>query len=306
MRKITIDPEFSKLLPERPIEELEEQILADGQIISPLVVWKDEKLLRLLDGHRRNRVMERHPSLKAPSPIVMEFASRLEAHDWVIHNQRSRRNNTEEEDRYLLGKLYLAHKPKSGQKISSATVAEDAQSASEIAGKEGVSERTVHNSAAFAEAVDGAEEIKEDVLSGEVAATTQDLKEFAELPKRQRKKATTAIKKRKAKSVKKAVKEAEEVELEEDLSIEDIIKQTNSKIESFCRGLTKYYEENCPRDVWIDQWSRYDAALQKVKDACATLRTAKCHAVCPMCEGDGCDTCLQSGRVNKSTYDQAV
>jgi hypothetical protein len=190
--KIAIDPEFAGLLPERDITELEEQILAEGAIRDPLVVWECNGSKILLDGHRRQRIRDRHPSLPMPKPVVMEFETRDEAHDWVIDNQRNRRNCTPEEDRYLLGKKYLKNKPPRGK---SATVADlQVRTKQEVAKSEGVSERTVHNAAQFAQAVDAVPELKAEVIDGKVKTSAADLKAVAALPPQAREKATERIK----------------------------------------------------------------------------------------------------------------
>ena len=190
--KVSIDPEFSGLLPERDITELEDQILADGAIREPVVVWKDGKQCLLLDGHRRQRVKDRNPALPMPKPVVLEFETRDEAHDWVIHNQRARRNLTPEEDRYLLGKLYLKHKPGRG-KPKSGTVP-DLKTAENIGKEAGVDESTVRRAGRFAEAVDAAPEIKEAVVTGKAKATATDLKSFSALPPKAKERAAENIK----------------------------------------------------------------------------------------------------------------
>lgn len=95
-------------------------------------------------------------------------------------------------------------------------------------------------------------------------------------------------------------REPEEV----DDSPEAIMKEVNSIIESFCRKLLAFAEENMPKDKWIKQHGRGDHALQKVKDACSTLRSCKCSALCPKCNGEGCSRCLDTGRVPRQLLEQ--
>lgn len=210
--KIRIDPEFSSLIPAVPAEhdgELEAEVLADERFTEPLIVWKHQNTL--LDGHRRYRIACKHPHLKAPVPVLLDFQSRQEAHDWIIRHQLAKRNVNESQRKYLLGKLWSKNGRSPGnpafspQKPNSANLAE-------LASEHGVSERTVENAAAFAEAVDAvaetAPEVKDAVLSGEVKATTKDLEALAELTEKQQAKATAAIESGKAKSVGAAVKAA--------------------------------------------------------------------------------------------------
>ena len=93
---------------------------------------------------------------------------------------------------------------------------------------------------------------------------------------------------------------------DEELTMEQTIAAKNAAIESFCRRLMQFVEAEMPDDPWLDELNRKDAALQKFKDGCTTLRSAKCHADCPKCNGDGCKKCLNTGRVTKAAYDQLV
>jgi hypothetical protein len=207
MAKVKIDPQFSKMLP--PVledDELETAVLDDGRIFEPLVIWKHQNIL--LDGHRRYRLMIKHPHLKAPKPIVLDLRDRQTAHDWVIDHQLSKRNIAPDDRRTLIGQLYNAHKPARGGEQPEEP---SGCSAQEIAEKYGVSERTVRSAGKYAAAVDAAAEtagpeVKDAVLKGEVAATTADLEKLAELPKAKRKKAAKAIAAGEVKSVGAAVK----------------------------------------------------------------------------------------------------
>ena len=93
-----------------------------------------------------------------------------------------------------------------------------------------------------------------------------------------------------------------------DLSFEEQVKQENGKIESFCRGLVKFFEDGCPRLGSVDHMGRYDSALAQVRAACSTLRTCKYQeAPCPKCKGNGCSTCEKEsdfGAVSVLTYRQ--
>ena len=92
-----------------------------------------------------------------------------------------------------------------------------------------------------------------------------------------------------------------------DKTIEDIIKEKNAEIESFCRKLMSLVNNEMPDDdEWLTYMNRRAGALQKFKDGCETLRSAKCSSRCPMCKGDGCPKCQKTGRVTKYVYDQLV
>jgi hypothetical protein len=66
---------------------------------------------------------------------------------------------------------------------------------------------------------------------------------------------------------------------------EEEMKEVNGKIESFCRGLMKYVEENLPDDFRLRFGNAREGARRKVKDACEMLRSAKCAGLCPACKG---------------------
>lgn len=107
---------------------------------------------------------------------------------------------------------------------------------------------------------------------------------------------------KKTEEVKNQFAEGEPEEVPE-LTIEQVMKEKNSEIESFCRNLMKLTEE-CPDDEWLRDLNRKNGAMQKFKDGCQTLRSAKCTHVCPACKGDGCHLCLKTGRVPSLTYQQ--
>lgn len=111
---------------------------------------------------------------------------------------------------------------------------------------------------------------------------------------------------------KKSLSEQVDAELAEpekdkpDPTLPEIIAEKNGELESFCRGLMKYVEENMPKDEWLDYMERGAGALQKFKDGCATIRSAKCKEVCPMCKGERCKQCQKTGRVPHYVYQQLV
>lgn len=226
--KIKIDPQFSTLIP--PVgddAELEAVILADGKFTDPLIVWDHQNIL--LDGHRRHKIASKHPTIPAPKPIILKLESRDDANNWIIDHQLSKRNVTDEQKRYLLGKKYLSHKPpanrpaedKSGtmpdlsnDEESSGNSEENSKSVSaeSIAAEAGVDEKTVRKAAEFAAALDAAaavagEVVKTNVLSKEIKATTAALEKLAALPDNTAKRIGREIASGKHSSVKDAIDE---------------------------------------------------------------------------------------------------
>lgn len=106
------DPEFQSKIPPLTFEELnqlEANILRDGRILNPIIVWEG----LIVDGHNRYTIAKKHPEI--PFTIhEKEFASRYEAIIWICKNQLGRRNLTPEQKKYLIGKQYEAEKMKLG------------------------------------------------------------------------------------------------------------------------------------------------------------------------------------------------
>ena len=87
------------------LNQLEANILRDGRIINPIIVWEG----LIVDGHNRFIIAKKHPEI----PFTVhetEFANRYEAIIWICKNQLGRRNLTPEQKKYLIGKQYEAEK----------------------------------------------------------------------------------------------------------------------------------------------------------------------------------------------------
>ena len=87
LNALKIDPEFQGKIPPLTFEELnqlEANILRDGRIINPIIVWQG----LIVDGHNRYTIAKKHPEI----PFTVhekEFASRYEAIIWICKNQLS-------------------------------------------------------------------------------------------------------------------------------------------------------------------------------------------------------------------------
>ena len=106
--ELRIDPEFESRIPPLTDDEftqLEENILADGAIISPIIVWDDV----IIDGHNRFRIAEKHPHISFTT-CNRTFSDRHEALAWVCKNQLGRRNLTFQQKKYLIGRQYESEK----------------------------------------------------------------------------------------------------------------------------------------------------------------------------------------------------
>ena len=112
MINLKIDPEFQSQIPpltDDEFKQLEENILKEGKLISPLIVWGNT----LVDGHNRYAILQKHPEI-CFSTMPLRFANREEALAWICKNQLGRRNLTPEQKKFLIGKQYSVEHRKPG------------------------------------------------------------------------------------------------------------------------------------------------------------------------------------------------
>ena len=108
MINLKIDPEFQSQIPpltDDEFKQLEENILKEGKLISPLIVWGNT----LVDGHNRYAILQKHPEIYF-STMPLPFESREEVLAWICKNQLGRRNLTPEQKKFLMGKQYSSEK----------------------------------------------------------------------------------------------------------------------------------------------------------------------------------------------------
>ena len=84
LNALKVDPEFQGKIPPLTFEELnqlEANILRDGRIINPIIVWEG----LIVDGHNRFIIAKKHPEI--PYTVhETEFANRYEAIIWICKN----------------------------------------------------------------------------------------------------------------------------------------------------------------------------------------------------------------------------
>ena len=116
--RLTINETIRRaLIPLRDDERhlLEQSVIAEG-IRDPLVVWRRDDELILLDGHHRYDLAQKH-GLEF-STVEMEFDDATDAVQWVLQNQLARRNLTDEQRALIIGRLYNQVKQKTLQRFS--------------------------------------------------------------------------------------------------------------------------------------------------------------------------------------------
>ena len=180
---LRIDPEFKAQIPPLTPEErkqLEENILAEGELLAPILVWNGT----IVDGHNRYEILQSHPEIPC-SVRDLELETRDEVLVWICKHQLGRRNLTPEQKKFLLGKQYDAEKhdgfhgnqhtlpvPSAGAQNEHKQTAE--KTCERIARENHISASAVRRAALFAAGVDLAEElcpgIRQRVLSGDLKA----------------------------------------------------------------------------------------------------------------------------------------
>jgi len=163
--RLTIDETIRRtLIPLRDdeLQLLEQSVLAEG-IRDPLVVWRRNDELVLLDGHHRYELAQKH-GLNF-NIVEMEFDDASEAVQWVLRNQLARRNLTDEQRTLVLGRLYNQMKMEPLQRLSDSEDKLSSWSGCNatsryIASLHGVNEKTVRRAGEFAEVVDAIAEIE--------------------------------------------------------------------------------------------------------------------------------------------------
>ena len=182
---LTIATEFKGKIPplrEEELKQLEENILADGVVINPLIVWDGV----IVDGHNHYRILQKHPEIQFTT-YEKQFSDRYAAIAWICKNQLGRRNLTPQQFKYLIGLQYEAEKCSSnynGNRFTSLDKSRCVQNehtykpertAERIARENNLSGSYVRRAEHFAKGVDAAEKvapgIKQEILSGSIKPT---------------------------------------------------------------------------------------------------------------------------------------
>ena len=210
MDKLIIDPEFRDKIPPLTEDEftlLEENILSDGAVFSPLIVWDGT----ILDGHNRYEIIQKHPELTYAVHKV-SFANRYEAISWICKHQLGRRNLTPQQKKYLIGQRYEAEKQAVAFHGNQHTASDESGAdkkcphqnsrhvtQSRIAKETNTSASYVREAGTFAKGVDAAEEalpgIKQEILTGAIKPTETAVAAVAKADPEERPQLAAALKK---------------------------------------------------------------------------------------------------------------
>lgn len=201
MIDLKIDPEFQSQIPpltDDEYKQLEENILKEGKLLSPLIVWGNT----LVDGHNRYEIVREHPEISF-STMPLPFETREEVLAWICKNQLGRRNLTPEQKKFLVGKQYsIEHRKPGGNGNNQYTApaqemvqeelchvdtipptATETSVRKKIAEQHKVSESYVSRSEKFMKGVEIMEKLmpgaKEKILSGQLKVRDADLHRLA-------------------------------------------------------------------------------------------------------------------------------
>ena len=201
---LTIDPEFEAKCPpltEDELSLLEDNILEEGLVLMPLIVWNDT----IVDGHNRYRIARAHPGISFRTH-EKQFNNRYEALSWICKNQLGRRNLTPMQKKYLVGERYDAEKNITSFNGNQHTLSRESglgqndpdQKAhgtrTKVAKETNTSESYVKRADQYAKGINAAEEvlpgIKNDLLLGKYKPRETDVAAIARAsPEKRREKA---------------------------------------------------------------------------------------------------------------------
>ena len=171
MNTLTINSQFQHLIPQPSKEELtllEQSLLEDGCRDS-IIIWNNT----IVDGHNRYSICKKHNlPFKTESK---SFDSEEEAEIWIIKNQLSRRNLTDQQRTYFLGRLYGQHKKQHGGDRKASGQNEHLKTSDLLAEQHNVSASTVKRAGKYSTDVDNitdnvGDDFKSEILSGKLKA----------------------------------------------------------------------------------------------------------------------------------------
>ena len=210
LSQLKIDPEFQSKIPPLQFEEeqqLEQNIITEGRLLNPIITWNGY----ILDGHTRHRILKKHGFIKFEVEEI-QLANKYEALAWICKNQLGRRNLSPERKKFLLGKEYESTKlavggqPGNCNKINRCDqndhIDSEKRTCERIAVEHGVGSATVRRAEKYSRGIDAAEEAvpgaQEEILTGHIKATDEQIVALASIPKEERPAILEELKKKKS------------------------------------------------------------------------------------------------------------
>ena len=210
LSQLKIDPEFQSKIPPLQFEEeqqLEQNIITEGRLLNPIITWNGY----ILDGHTRHRILKKHGFIKFEVEEI-QLANKYEALAWICKNQLGRRNLSPERKKFLLGKEYESTKLAVGGQPGNCNKANrcdqndhidsEKRTCERIAVEYGVGSATVRRAEKYSRGIDAAEEAvpgaQEEILTGHIKATDEQIVALASIPKEERPAILEELKKKKS------------------------------------------------------------------------------------------------------------
>lgn len=252
---LKVDPEFKAKIPRLADEELallEENILSDGEIRDPIVIWNGI----ILDGHNRFEIWQKHPEIPYKTHNI-NLPDRNAAIIWICKNQLGRRNLTLNQRKYLIGKQYEAEKASRG--LNSKTQNRDDhgrfhRSAQNEHNGEFCNERTrervarennttssyVQRAEKFAEGVDAAEEVipgtRDVILAGSINPSEKAVMDIATADQGKRRRLVELLREPRGSAKETLLENDEDIE-EEQSDLKTCSKPTKKEILAVSEGM---------------------------------------------------------------------
>jgi len=203
---LIVDAEFQNKIPpltEDEYKQLEQNIIDAGEVYEPIITWNGT----IVDGHNRYKIIQTHPGLIWKTKEI-NFPDKWAAFDWMYKNQLGRRNLTEEQRTYLLGKLYEARKHavsneegrnQYSKEVSPQIGNQPNRVSEQIAKEQNIGKNTVLRAEKFSQGVDAIREVSSEtadsILRGETKVTKQDVSMVAKAEPEERKRMVQQIEK---------------------------------------------------------------------------------------------------------------
>lgn len=151
---LKIDAELRDWLPGVPQTTdamLEENLIASGRALEPIVVWKKPKII--IDGHRRYGFCKKH---NLPFDVrEVDFKDRDAVKEWMDKHQLQRRNLTSHDHAMILSRqLERETKRIAARRAAGESVDKQRTGTAAVAEAAGVSTRTVIRAKKYADALD--------------------------------------------------------------------------------------------------------------------------------------------------------
>lgn len=264
---IIVDPRFRDKIPKPSEEErrrLEENILSDGLVREPLVLWKGTNIL--VDGHNRWDIIQKHPEIPY-STIEREFDNEWDVIAWICRNQLGRRNISKvvydkliQEEHDAIQRIPGGDHKSDGFKKQSAQNAQFENTRETVAKEHGITPAYVERAVEFGRGLDAAEAVapgfKEAVLSGTESYPKRNIAGLRKIEdEAERKEAVEEMRNPKVKFPSSPRGSRARKPTEEELAIAEADKRTTNKNAVVEYGIDDFLEElRLMHDEFFDKY----------------------------------------------------